>query len=117
MWYSGVIESGSPHQGDERTHEKGRAMPGKEEVKRIKAAAEAELLKLPEVTGVDIGHKVVGGRKTDDLAIIVYVAKKGDVPADQAVPRQIQGVPTDVIERRFVLHAGAAAGGGPSAPS
>lgn len=77
-----------------------------DEIRRIKAEVEAELLKLPGVTAVDIGHKIVGGKKTDVLAIRVYVEKKKDVPEEEVVPKQIQGVPTDVIERRFVLHPG-----------
>jgi hypothetical protein len=39
------------------------------------------------------------------LSIRVYVEQKKDVPAKDAVPKQIEGVPTDVIERRFVLHS------------
>jgi hypothetical protein len=74
------------------------------EIQRIKEEVESELLKLPGVTGVDVGYRYAGGNKTDVLAIRVYVEEKKDVPEDVAVPRQIQGVPTDVIERRFVLH-------------
>jgi hypothetical protein len=75
-----------------------------DEIRRIKTEVEAELLKLPGVTGVDIGYKIIGGEKTGVLAIRVYVAEKKDVPEEHAVPKQIRGVPTDVIERRFVLH-------------
>jgi len=76
-----------------------------DEIRRIKEAAEAELLKLPGVTGVDIGPKIVNGKKTDLMAIRVYVKKKKDVPQKVAVPKEVEGVPTDVIERRFVLHS------------
>jgi hypothetical protein len=58
------------------------------------------------VTGVDIGRKIVGGRKTDRMAIRVYVESKRDMPRQEEIPKTIRGVPTDVIERRFVLHAG-----------
>jgi len=61
-------------------------------------------LRLPGVTAVDIGFKYVGGTKTDMIAIRVYVRRKQDVPPEQAIPTEIQGVPTDVIERTFVLH-------------
>jgi hypothetical protein len=77
-----------------------------EELRRVKKEVEAELLKLPGVTGVDIGPKIVDGKETDETAIRVYVAKKKDVSAENAVPKTIRGVPTDVIERRFVLHPG-----------
>jgi hypothetical protein len=75
-----------------------------DEIRRIKTEVEAELLKLPGVTGIDVGYKYVGGKKTDILAIRVYVAEKKDVSAEDAVPKQIRGIPTDVIQRRFVLH-------------
>lgn len=74
-------------------------------IRRIKEEAEAELLAIPGVTGVDVGYKHVGGKKTGVLAIRVYVEKKGDVPEENVVPQQIQGVPTDVIQRRFALFA------------
>lgn len=76
------------------------------EIRRIKAEVEAELLKLPGVTGVDVGYKYVKGKKTNVLAIRVLVKEKKDVSEEEAVPREIRGVPTDVIERRFVLHSG-----------
>jgi hypothetical protein len=79
-------------------------VPELEEILRIKQEAEPELLKLAGVTGVGVGYKVVSGQRTGQLAIIVYVRHKGEVPAEQMVPEQIQGVPTDVVERRFTLH-------------
>ena len=81
-------------------------MKSLDEIRRIKTEVEAELLKLPGVTGVDVGYKHVGGKKTDVLSIRVYVEQKKDVPEKEAVPKQIEGIPTDVIERRFVLHSG-----------
>jgi hypothetical protein len=67
------------------------------------------LLALPGVTGVDIGPQVVAGKKTDSLAIRVYVASKQEVPVERQIPAEIEGVPVDVIERRFVLHSDKAA--------
>lgn len=75
-----------------------------ERVTRVKSQVEDELLRIPGVTGVDVGPKIVGGRETDTLAIRVYVQRKADVPAEQMIPKEIHGVPTDVIERRFELH-------------
>jgi hypothetical protein len=77
-----------------------------EEVRNIKERVEASLLALPGVTGVDVGYKLVAGKKTDELAIRVYVASKQNLPTDQQIPAMIDGIPTDVIERRFVLHPG-----------
>lgn len=77
-----------------------------DEITRVKTEVEAELLKLPGVTGVDVGYKYVGGKKTDVVAIRVYVKKKRDVPEKDAIPKKIRDIPTDVIEREFVLHSG-----------
>lgn len=77
------------------------------EVVQVKEAVEDSLLKLPGVTGVDVGYKEVGGKPTGEVAIRVLVAQKKppkSVPEDQQIPPEINGVKTDVIERRFVLH-------------
>ena len=79
-------------------------MKSQSEIEAIRQQAEPDLLKLPGVTGVDTGPKVVNGQPTAQTAIRIYVAKKSDVPAEQQIPKEIGGVPTDVIERRFVLH-------------
>lgn len=76
-----------------------------DEIRRIKAEVEGELLKLPGVAGVDVGYKYVGGKKTDVIAIRVLVKEKKDVPEEDSVPKEIRGVPTDVIERTFELHS------------
>jgi hypothetical protein len=58
------------------------------------------------VVGVGIGPKVKGGRATTRRSIRFYVVRKvpsGSVPTEFALPREIRGVPTDVIETgRFV---------------
>lgn len=70
---------------------------------RIKESVEGDLLKRPGVTGVDVGFKYVGGKKTNQIAIRVLVAEKKDVPPAERIPDTIQGVKTDVIQRKFVL--------------
>lgn len=72
-----------------------------ERVRRIKAAAEDDLLSRPGVTAVDVGYKFVNGRKTDEIVIRIHVAEKKDVPQDQKIPDTIQGVKTDVIQKQF----------------
>jgi hypothetical protein len=77
------------------------------ELRGAKERGETQLLALPGITGVDIGYKEVGGEPTDRLTIRVLVAEKkprGQIPAKQRVPEDIDGHPTDVIERRFELH-------------
>src|SRR5947209_12268673 len=75
------------------------------EIRPTKEAAEHDLLKRPGVTAVDIGYKYVGGKKTDELSIRVYVEKKKEkLPKEEAIPPVIEGIKTDVIERKYVLH-------------
>jgi hypothetical protein len=72
-------------------------------LRRAKEAIEKHLLNGPGVTGVEIGFKEVGGKRTDQLAIRVLVRKKRDVRIEERVPESIEGFPTDVIERRYEL--------------
>ncbi len=62
----------------------------------------AQLLSIPGVTAVAIAHKVVGGETTDVECIVVFVSSKG-TPSDPAhrVAAEIEGIPTDVVERQF----------------
>lgn len=59
------------------------------------------LLQLPNVTGVGVGYKEVGGKPTGDLSIVVFVEKK--IPRQglgfqEIVPEDVDGARTDVIE-------------------
>jgi hypothetical protein len=74
------------------------------EIRDAKRKIEADLLSRPGVSGVDIGPKIVKGQKTEELSIRVYVAEKKDVPAKEKIPETIDGIKTDVIQRRIVLH-------------
>ena len=72
-----------------------------EEVRRVKAEYEEELMKKSGVVGVAIGHKYVDGKKTTQLCIICYVTKKraaGELKDRDVIPATIEGVPIDVIE-------------------
>jgi hypothetical protein len=72
-----------------------------EEVRRVKAEYEAELMRKSGVTGVAIGYKHVDGKRTDQLCIICYVMEKrtvGDLKARDIIPEAIEGVPVDVVE-------------------
>lgn len=72
-----------------------------EEAIAIKTRFEGEVLRKPGVTGVDVGRRQVGGRPTQELALRVYVDRLADAPA---LPAQVDGLPVEVIERRFDLH-------------
>jgi len=75
-----------------------------DQIRDIKKEAEPDLLKIPGVAGVGIGYKYVNGKKTDVLAILIYVEHENSVTL--ALPSQIKGVPTDIIPSgRFVLHS------------
>ncbi|QQQ76119.1 hypothetical protein IOD16_34610 [Saccharothrix sp. 6-C] len=72
-------------------------------VRPIKKLVEDDFLSRPGVVGVDLGEKTAGGRATGRLAIVVYVRRKG--PAAQfAIPPEVLGVPTDVVEDTFWPH-------------
>jgi hypothetical protein len=61
----------------------------------IKSRFEGHVLTLPGVTGVDLGQRPDGGP-----TIRVYVAARAAAPA---LPDQVEGVPVEIIERRFGL--------------
>lgn len=73
-------------------------MPTRDEVLEKKRAIEKDLLRQPGVTGVDVGYKRVKGRETGELAIIVYVREKKNVPAAQRLPLDFDGIQSDVVE-------------------
>ena len=72
-----------------------------DDIKAVKQEYQQELMGKPNVVGVGVGYKVVGGETTDIPCVIVFVQKKVEaesLSAEQMVPADIQGVPTDVIE-------------------
>lgn len=78
------------------------------QLRTAKAAAERDLMKIEGVTGVGIGEKIKDGKRTGEMSVRVYVRKKlpkSKVPQNEMIPATIDGMPTDVIERHFVLHA------------
>ena len=59
------------------------------------------LLDHPDVTGVDVNHKTVGGEQTDQLSLVIWVKKKlpeEEVSEKRRLPREIEGFQTDVVE-------------------
>lgn len=75
----------------------------------VKQAVAARLRSRAHVVGVGVGFKEVGGVRTEQVAIRVYVDQK--LPRDQLagadlLPEEIEGVPVDVIEARFEVHGG-----------
>ncbi|MFQ5613230.1 MAG: hypothetical protein ACE5H9_13970 [Anaerolineae bacterium] len=59
------------------------------------------LIKRRNVVGVGVGYKVTASGPTDDLAVVVNVARKlplAQLAESDLVPKQIDGVLTDVVE-------------------
>jgi hypothetical protein len=76
-------------------------MTADDRVRGAKRAAAARLHAIPGVHAVGVGFKVVGGKKTDELAITVFVDKKRkpeELTEDELVPTEIEGVKTDVVQ-------------------
>jgi hypothetical protein len=66
---------------------------------KLAAGAEARLRRIPGVVHVSVGAKQKAGAVTGQLCIRVYVDRKrsrAEVPADEIVPPEIDGIPTDV---------------------
>ena len=75
----------------------------------VKLRVESQLLSLPGVHTVDFGGKLKGGQPTGEYAIIILVEKKrpaSELSSEELIPREIEGVKTDVMEAGLpVLHA------------
>jgi hypothetical protein len=70
-------------------------------VRTVKRAAAARLHAIPGVHATGVGFKVTGGKKTDELAIAVFVDKKKkpeELPEREIIPAEIEGVRTDVAQ-------------------
>jgi hypothetical protein len=71
------------------------------EIQQVKAAHKDNLLKQPNVVGVGTGYKISNGRTTGELCLVTLVRKKvpeAGLPKGAMVPRQLDGVRTDVVE-------------------
>jgi hypothetical protein len=69
--------------------------------RKVKAAHEHELLKLPGVHSVSVQPKTTKGKRTTEFAIVVQVVKKktiNELGPDEAIPAVIESVKTDVVE-------------------
>lgn len=64
------------------------------------------LLDHPDVTAVDVNHKTVGGERTDQLSLVLWVREKlpeSEIPHERRLPREIEGFHTDVIEGEMAV--------------
>ncbi len=72
-----------------------------EKVQEVKRAVQGRLLAIPGVHAVAVGPKIVGGKRTNDMSIMVYLIKKkplAELRPEEVIPVEIDGVKTDVIE-------------------
>ena len=59
------------------------------------------LLDHPDVRAVDVNYKTVGGNRTNQLSLVIWVKEKvseEDLPEERLLPRDIEGFQTDIIE-------------------
>jgi tartrate dehydratase alpha subunit/fumarate hydratase class I-like protein len=67
----------------------------------VKRAHEEELLQKPNVVGVGVGLRQLGGEITDTVAVVVMVRRKhprAKLVTEDLIPVEIEGVPVDVQE-------------------
>jgi hypothetical protein len=69
--------------------------------------AKTKLARYKGIRDVSVGYKFQDGKMTDELSIIVYVFSKyneTDIEEGQILPKEIEGLPLDVIESNPVEH-------------
>ena len=68
---------------------------------RVKQTHEDELLSKANVLGVGVGLRERGGRRGEQVALVVLVRRKlpaVELAPKDVIPREIDGVPVDVQE-------------------
>jgi len=86
--------------------------PDDEKVHRAYEKAIKAFGQRPNVTGIDIGYKYDGGVRSEQVAVRVHVREKIPLAALEAAevfPKEIDGVPLDVIEGLYTPGGGAGA--------
>ena len=74
------------------------------ELIKIKDRAWERLQQFPGVHAVGISTKVIGGQRTDEPTIVVYVVQKkelNDLNPEEVIPLEVDGVKTDVVQMRM----------------
>jgi hypothetical protein len=68
---------------------------------QIKALHKERILAQQHVVGIGVGYKETKGRKTNEISLVVLVRRKLDqvqLAASAVVPREVDGLRTDVIQ-------------------
>ena len=79
-----------------------------ERAQTAKERAAERLRRYPNVVGVGVGYKNVQDQPTSTVSVRIYVDKKvpeRELAPSEVVPKEVDGVPTDVIEDTFKAHA------------
>ena len=75
------------------------------EIRKIKEQYKNEILLKPNVVGVGVGYRVVGGRETDELSLVALVRRKlplTSLAPHAQIPKEVDSVPVDVRQVGFV---------------
>jgi len=78
------------------------------EIEEIKEKNFDKLRAYPNVTGVGVGFKVMGGKRTEEVCIRVYVSKKlplKELRTEEVIPTEVEGIPVDIIEATFEIQS------------
>ena len=76
-------------------------MPDQDRVRQAKELNKKILMSKPNVVGVGVGEKVSAGGKTGENCVVVLVREKvplASLTAGEIVPKDVNGVKTDVIQ-------------------
>ena len=74
---------------------------GDARIAEVRARHEAEIMRRANVVGVAEGIRIRRGKPTGQPCIVVYVERKvprAKLDNGDLIPRQIEGVPVDVVE-------------------
>src|SRR5215475_2829817 len=82
-------------------------------IANVMRQSKSDLVKKSRIRQMGIGYKIKDGRLTDNIGIVAYVSKKPDENTLQSqqiklVPKEIDGIVTDVIEVKFMPRMGMA---------
>jgi hypothetical protein len=72
-----------------------------EKAQAVKAAYQDLLMSKPNVVGVGIGPRYKGGRRTEEIGLVVMVQQKLPntmLTPEDTIPTQLEGIPVDVRE-------------------
>jgi hypothetical protein len=72
-----------------------------EKIRQVRRIHERDLMSKANVVGLGIGYRQQGGKRSDELALVVMVKKKlpgAQLSPQDMIPSSIDGVPVDVQE-------------------